>query len=222
MTKVEIFRELIEKMFETFKAKNADYGDSFGKSIKKHGLSASTIRIEDKLNRIESLIKKGKQEVKDESIEDTYLDMAVYSILTLVEMKFERYKSKQTELNKLESGIGNNTDVKCNPLNLAIRLPYTLNPGIRFPYIKNSINPDLNIPILKGDIRLMCILEGIEIKPGDAFTKPFCTNDKVIAVAKKPLISGPDLQKALNESNWEYITFEEYKTYFDSVIKTLQ
>lgn len=203
MTKVEIFRELIEKMFETFKAKNADYGDSFGKSIKKHGLSASTIRIEDKLNRIESLIKNGKQEVKDESIEDTYLDMAVYSVLTLVEMKFERCKSNQNELNKPESGIGNKSE-------------------IRFPYIKHSTNPDLNIPIIKGDIRLMCVLEGLEIKPGDAFTKPFCPNDKVIAVAKKPLISGPDLPKTFNKFSWEYISLKEYKTYFDLAIKTLQ
>ena len=45
-------------------------------------MPAAAIRLSDKLNRFKSLIKSEAQ-VKDESIEDTLLDMAAYAIMTV-------------------------------------------------------------------------------------------------------------------------------------------
>ena len=84
MNKNEIFKGITDKMYNTFVAKNSDYGNSFEKSLDKRGLIAALMRMEDKLNRLDSLNESKSQKVKDESIEDTLLDLAVYSVLTLV------------------------------------------------------------------------------------------------------------------------------------------
>ena len=76
---------LANEMTELFKRKNADYGDSFGLSMKKWGFYASVIRIEDKVNRLDSLVcKKNNSQVKDESIADTFIDLANYAIMTIL------------------------------------------------------------------------------------------------------------------------------------------
>lgn len=84
---VRQFRSIINKMLETYRAKNADYGDSFGKSIEKYGAIAGLTRISDKFNRIENLILKGDIQVKSESIEDTLLDLSNYCILLNMALK---------------------------------------------------------------------------------------------------------------------------------------
>ena len=75
-------RSYTENLSETLIAKNADYGNSFSESYKKHGLVSATIRLEDKLNRLNNLLKNEAQ--VDESIDDTLLDIAGYAILTLI------------------------------------------------------------------------------------------------------------------------------------------
>ena len=70
-------------------AKNHDYGDSFGKSYAEYGMVMACIRLEDKLNRLKSLTKFGSQQVIDESIEDTLLDLANYAIMTVVERRMQ-------------------------------------------------------------------------------------------------------------------------------------
>lgn len=75
---------LTNVLAETLKHKNHDYGDSFRKQYEKYGDASAAIRLSDKLNRFETLIQKENQ-VKDESIEDTLLDIAGYAILTLVQ-----------------------------------------------------------------------------------------------------------------------------------------
>ena len=66
----------------TFKAKNNDYGNSF----LDFGTIGIIIRINDKLNRIESLMntKEHKGMVSNESILDNYLDLLNYSIIGLI------------------------------------------------------------------------------------------------------------------------------------------
>lgn len=85
MNKVEKHGQICKSLNELYARKNADYGDSFGKSFKEYGLTMVCIRLEDKLNRIKSLRNKDAQ-VSDESITDTLMDLANYSIMTLVEM----------------------------------------------------------------------------------------------------------------------------------------
>lgn len=87
MDKAERHLEICRGLNTIYKAKNKDYGDSFGKSYKEYGLTMACIRLEDKLNRLKSLNKNGQAEVKDESIEDTLKDLANYAIMTVIEMK---------------------------------------------------------------------------------------------------------------------------------------
>lgn len=79
------FREITDYMYQIYEKKNADYGDSFSKTFEEFGLTASAIRINDKIERFKKLIKQDAQ-VQDESIKDTLLDLANYAVLTLMEM----------------------------------------------------------------------------------------------------------------------------------------
>ena len=86
MNKIEIHKNICDSLNDLYKKKNQDYGDSFSKSYKEYGLTMSCIRLEDKLNRLKSLNKNGNAQVKDESIQDTLMDLANYSIMTLIEL----------------------------------------------------------------------------------------------------------------------------------------
>jgi hypothetical protein len=88
MTKVEIHKEICDKLNNTYKAKNADYGDSFAK-VRAEYPEAICIRLMDKLERLKTLMNGGQQQVKDESVEDTILDLVNYGIMELVERKYE-------------------------------------------------------------------------------------------------------------------------------------
>lgn len=91
----EVFQNITEGMLEVFKRKNADYGNSFDKSLDEDGLLVAKVRLGDKYNRFSQLIKQSQQ-VDDESLEDTLLDMANYAIMTVMWM---RGQDKQIELN---------------------------------------------------------------------------------------------------------------------------
>lgn len=84
-----ILEKIFKEMFSTYVKKNADYGNSFEKSIKKFGLVASAVRLSDKLERFSNLISSDAQ-VKDESIEDTLLDMANYAAMTVLYLRKTR------------------------------------------------------------------------------------------------------------------------------------
>lgn len=89
MTKIEKHATICNKLNEIYKAKNHDYGDSFGETFKKLGIISAVTRISDKMNRLTSLATNHDAQVKDEKIEDTLLDMANYAIMTLVELGYE-------------------------------------------------------------------------------------------------------------------------------------
>lgn len=80
---VQQFMNITANMAKTYAAKNHDYGNSFDQSLDKFGIIAAIVRMGDKMNRLESLAVK-KAEVKDESIKDTLLDLASYSVMTLM------------------------------------------------------------------------------------------------------------------------------------------
>lgn len=83
------FIDITNSLTKIYQAKNQDYGNSFEKSLYKFGLVASIIRLSDKMNRIESL-SQTKAKVKDESIEDTLLDLANYAIMTVIWLRKSR------------------------------------------------------------------------------------------------------------------------------------
>ena len=80
---------ICQKLNQIYKAKNHDYGDSFGDTYKKLGIISAVTRLSDKMNRIISLAVSHEAQVKDEKIEDTLLDMANYAIMTLIELGYE-------------------------------------------------------------------------------------------------------------------------------------
>ena len=102
--RVQKFEQITDEMFDLYKRKNADYGNSVAKTFDEYGLVSFLVRIEDKLNRISTLTKKSstEQQVKDEKIEDTLLDLANYSIMALIEL--DRVKSELT----CEMSVDNN------------------------------------------------------------------------------------------------------------------
>lgn len=88
MTKVEKHMELCKKLNDIYAKKNHDYGDSFHDTFVEEGMAMARIRLSDKLNRFKRLTREGvEQEVVDESIADTLMDLANYAIMTVLEME---------------------------------------------------------------------------------------------------------------------------------------
>lgn len=86
-TKVERHKKLCDELNALYAKKNHDYGDSFHQTFVEEGMAMSRIRLGDKLNRFKTLSRKPEQQVKDESLRDTLLDLANYAIMTVLEME---------------------------------------------------------------------------------------------------------------------------------------
>ena len=92
MSQSERFYELLDTMKKIHDAKRHDYAntdDVFAnfRTCELAGIPAwkgCCIRIGDKFSRIMGFAKKEKLEVKDESIKDTLIDLANYSIIALI------------------------------------------------------------------------------------------------------------------------------------------
>lgn len=84
---LECFEEFQNKLREIYIKKNHDYGNSFDRTFDDFGLISAVIRLNDKVNRMTSLVKGELQQVTEEGLEDTIQDIAIYAILTLMSMK---------------------------------------------------------------------------------------------------------------------------------------
>ncbi len=85
--KIEKFKEITTEMAELYAKKNSNYGDSFGKLCEDLGLIAGLVPLHNKLDRLTNLIKGGENNF--ESIRDTFIDLANYAIMNLIEFGFE-------------------------------------------------------------------------------------------------------------------------------------
>ena len=92
MNKIQRHLEIVTALNQLYASKNSDYGDSFGETYQKLGIVSAITRISDKYNRLVSLATKPEEErkVKDESIQDTLLDLSNYCIMTVIEMEAEK------------------------------------------------------------------------------------------------------------------------------------
>lgn len=90
------FKKYTDKLAETLLEKNTAYGDSFSQSIDDYGLKVIGIRLSDKYNRIKHLVNAGSLKENDESLEDTLLDNAGYSILALKYLKEHKNESQRS------------------------------------------------------------------------------------------------------------------------------
>lgn len=84
-TDVEVFRELTTGMADLFEKKNANYGNSFSKLYEDLGPVAGLVPLHNKLDRATNLVKGGKNDF--ESLEDTFIDLANYSIMNVLELR---------------------------------------------------------------------------------------------------------------------------------------
>ena len=97
------YMDVINKLKETFLKKNHDYGSSVKKNYdkfeaygKNEGLKYVFGRIAEKHDRLENLIYGDHaNQVTDESVEDTLLDMANYAILAAVSIQEHKANSVQ-------------------------------------------------------------------------------------------------------------------------------
>lgn len=73
-----------QELLDTVIRKNIDYGSSFDKGVADFGVPGFLIRLYDKENRIKSLMTQDSETLVQESMYDTLLDLAGYSLLTLI------------------------------------------------------------------------------------------------------------------------------------------
>lgn len=105
MSKIERFKEIVAEMATLYENKNKDYGDSFGKSIKEHGNIAGIVRMEDKFNRLKSLLN-SNEKPNYESVSDTLTDLANYAIMMRIEL--EGKESTTQKATQFESKVDAN------------------------------------------------------------------------------------------------------------------
>ena len=91
---VDRFKEITDKMFETFKAKNHDYGSSFSNLFKECGMTYAYGHMAEKLERVKSLMKDDAK-VNGEGMKDSLLDLANYAILTVMEIDKNENEQKE-------------------------------------------------------------------------------------------------------------------------------
>ena len=86
------YQTIQKEMYEMFAAKHMDYGlnnialggDLTNESDKKFSLTGLCIRLTDKISRLKNLLANGKNYVKGEGMEDTFIDIANYGIIGLL------------------------------------------------------------------------------------------------------------------------------------------
>lgn len=83
--KVIRFREIVNDMADLYEKKNKNYGNSFGELFENLGPASGLVPLWNKLHRATSLIKGNKNNF--ESLEDTFKDLACYSIMNLIEIE---------------------------------------------------------------------------------------------------------------------------------------
>ena len=88
------FKAITDKMFETFKAKNHDYGSSFSNLFKECGMTYAYGHMAEKLERVKSLMK-DEEKVNGEGMKDSLLDLANYAILTVMEIEKNEKEQKE-------------------------------------------------------------------------------------------------------------------------------
>ena len=87
------FKAITDKMSDTYKRKNRDYGNAFSEMYDELGINYGYGKIREKVNRIKTL-KDNEAQVANEPLEDALLDCANYCILTL--MEYQKRKEHET------------------------------------------------------------------------------------------------------------------------------
>ncbi len=99
---VQLHKKICNELTALFERKNHDYGDSFRQTFAEEGWPMVRIRLSDKLHRFKALTRGDSQQVQDESLRDTLMDLANYAILAMMEMdRRERDESGSDTLRRV-------------------------------------------------------------------------------------------------------------------------
>ena len=98
------FYEILEQMKELHSRKNHDYAGTADplknlracKRLELEPFMGVMVRLQDKWSRLEEFVKSGQLMVKNESVIDTLMDSAVYSVLAII-----LYEEQQKEEEKI-------------------------------------------------------------------------------------------------------------------------
>lgn len=85
LKKIDRFKEITSQMADLYAKKNRNYGDSFGKLYRDLGPTSGLVPLHNKLDRATNLLKGDKNHF--ESIKDTLIDLANYSIMLYIELE---------------------------------------------------------------------------------------------------------------------------------------
>lgn len=95
MNDVQRFGRIQVELCDTFKSKNADYGNSFSQLYQEfgdNGIITAAVQISHKYHRFMNLAK-GIPTKVNESLRDTLLDLANYCVLTVMELDKAKEKA---------------------------------------------------------------------------------------------------------------------------------
>ena len=95
-SKVKAFKIIAQQMADLYEKKNTNYGDSFGELYRKLGPVSGLVPLHNKLNRATELITK-QGDNYFESLEDTFMDLANYAIMNVIELKIAAAMNKKKE-----------------------------------------------------------------------------------------------------------------------------
>ena len=150
MNDVQRFGRIQVELCDTFKSKNADYGNSFSQLYQEfgdNGIITAAVQISHKYHRFMNLAK-GTPTKVNESLRDTLLDLANYCILTVMELD----KAKEREIKEREIGLTSTSDSR----DFASAVTYRTTP--QFDYSKYISDDTIRTPAtttptatLKGD-----------------------------------------------------------------------
>lgn len=94
--RVKKFREVAEQICNLYEKKDKCYGGSFNTTYDNLGIVSAATRISDKYNRLCNLVKNPNIDNLGESLCDTLMDLAAYSIMTIVKLN-ENEQQNQTK-----------------------------------------------------------------------------------------------------------------------------
>lgn len=104
---IQALEDIFKQCIETAKKKNADYGGSLD-NIAMTGAHGIAVRLVDKVARVHNLTQPNKiNQVKDESVKDTFLDMVNYAAygIMLLEGTWDGEQEETIEQKAVQAGL---------------------------------------------------------------------------------------------------------------------
>ncbi len=89
-----IYEKTAQEIANLLRKKQEDYGEY---NIEKFGTKGILVRLNDKVSRLINLIWDSDKEPNFESVEDTWMDIAGYAILGIIEEQKELQKRQEAE-----------------------------------------------------------------------------------------------------------------------------